>query len=51
MLPFMSEYLAARMQYVIAMRSNAMDMIASSTESAIPVWARFIFHVFFEAIL
>lgn len=50
MLPFVSEDLAARMQYVVAMGSDAMDVVAGFAEPAVAVWAGLIFHVFLKSV-
>lgn len=50
MLPLMSEDLTARVQYVVAMRSDAVDVVAGSGEPTIAVWTRFVLHVLLEAV-
>lgn len=51
MLPLVSEDLAAGMQHVVAMRPDAVDMVASLTEPAVTVRTCLILHIFLEAIL
>lgn len=51
MFPLMREDLAARMQHIVAMRPDAVDMVASPGESAVTVRTGLILHVFLEAIL
>lgn len=50
MLPLMGEDLTARMQHIVAMGPDAVDMVASLTEPTVTVWAGFIFHIFLEPI-
>lgn len=50
MLPLMSEDLTARMQHVVAMGSDAVDMVARLTKPTVAVWTGFIFHIFLEPI-
>lgn len=50
MLPLMSENLTARMQHIVAMRSNAVDVVARAAESAVAVWTGFILHVLLESV-
>lgn len=38
------------MQHIVAMRSDAVDMVASSGKTAVTVWTSFVLHVFLEAI-
>lgn len=51
MLPFMSENLAARVQHVVAVRPDAVDVVAGAAEAAVAVGAGFVLHVLFEAVL
>lgn len=50
MFPFMSEDLTARMQHIVAMRSNTVDMVARAAEPAVAVWTGFILHVLLEPV-
>lgn len=50
MFPLMSENLAAGVQHVVAMRSDAVDMVAGPAEPAVTVRTGFILHVLLETV-
>jgi hypothetical protein len=51
MFPLVSEDLTARVQDIVAVWSDAVDVVACLAEPAVPVRARFVLHVLLEAIL
>lgn len=51
MLALMSKDLTAGMQYIIAMRSDAVDVVACATKPAVTVWTGLVFHVLLEPVL
>lgn len=51
MLPLMSEDLAARMQHVVAVRPDAVDVVTGLAEPTVAVRTSLILHVLLESIL
>lgn len=51
MLPLMSEDLAAGVQDIVAVRSDAVNMVTGPTEPTVAVRACLILHVLLEAVL
>lgn len=51
MLPLMSEDLTAGVQHVVAVRSDAVDVVAGAAEPAVAVRAGLVLHVLLEAVL
>lgn len=51
MLSLMRENLAAGMQHIVAVRSDAVNVVASFAEPTVAVRTSFILHVFLESIL
>lgn len=49
-LPLMSEDLTAGVQHIVAMRSDAVDVVARAAEPAVAVRAGFVFHVLLEPV-
>lgn len=46
----MSEYLTARMQHIVAVRSDAVDVVARAAEPAVAIRTGFVLHVFLETV-
>lgn len=51
MLSFVREDLTAGMEYVVAVRPDAVDVVTGAAETTLPEGTRFILHVLLESVL